>query len=961
MKKRLYLQTIFIFMRLTLAQIFIITVFMSSAYAIDGKAQEILQQKITIHSQKYAIETLLPLLEKHTTARFVFSGKLIQSDRKVSIHAEQQPLFRVLDELLTPLNLTYRVSGKLIIIIPAQNQTPSETDKKNPENGYKLSGKIFDAKGNPLIGATVLLNYQNMGQATDQAGLFVFNDIPEGNYVLTVSSIGFITLKKNITVTANTTLLTLVLQEDNLQLEQVIVTSSGVPKKKIESSVAISTINAKQLNQRPPLNSTDMLKAIPGLSPEASGGDGPGSVRVRGLPGGGYVFMGVMEDGLPVLPTGYSSIPSADQYYKIDQTIKTVEAVRGGHAAILLANTPGALINVISNTGTDQFSGKVKYTRGLSQNANRLDINIGGPLAKKLKYNIGGFYRADDGIRPPSYRANDGGQLKANVTYQFSKNSYVRFYGKLLNDKTSWLVPAYYSYDGSGLGKALPFFDLLTQTLATRDTKVSVEAPNGITYNYDLADGFHTKILSGGAEFKHVTNNEWIIKNNVRYQHTDAKYNGAIVTSASEYSSSVTYYYQDGQELASPQGYYTGQSLSATTNKDKQFTDNLEIAKQFNNHSLSFGAGVHTYDIDLLSIGAAFSTEIANRPRILLINTNQGNGFSNVSISTYRKGNTTTSSAWLSDEINWRNWSVDLGLRIDKFHIKGQRLQNSTPYTNYTPYDENNIYNTASLGLNYKFNEHHALFGRATRTYSALTIGDYANFSFNAATVKDRNVFMAETGYKVGTTKFSLFTSLVYARLNNISSSMLIPDTGGSFISVSTFASSRNLSAEIEATYTPKPNLNFRFVATFQNSKYTHYEVTAPSTARSDLAGKPFVWSGNKAERIPDALLELSGTYTYKKADFFASFRYIGKRWSSPSNIYQLGSYDELSAGVDYRLIKGIGLRVWGDNLLNSRGLTEGNVRGDQFLQNGNFATGSLQIGRIILPRSLWVSATYSF
>lgn len=946
-------------MRLTLTHLFILAAFVSAAYATDGNAQELLQQRVTFHSRKHNVETLLPLLEKHVTARFVFSSKLIQADRKVSIQAEQLPLGKLLNDLLSPLELSYRVSGKLIIITPRMPADPGLNEPRKA--GRTVSGRVVDAKGEALIGATVLLNHENMGRATDANGTFVFNSIPEGTYTLTLSSVGFVTLKKEVVVGASDVQLSLVMQEDNLQLEQVIVTSSGSPKKKIESSVAVSTINAKQLSQRPPLNSTDMLKAIPGLSPEASGGDGPGSVRVRGLPGGGYVFMGVMEDGLPVLPTGFSSIPSADQYYKVDLTVKTVEAVRGGHAAILLANTPGALINVLSNTGGDKLAGKAKLTRGLSQNATRFDFNMGGPLAPNLKFNVGGFYRADDGIRPPSYRANDGGQFKANLTYQFSPTSYLRVYGKYLNDKTSWLVPAYYSYDGSGLGKALPFFDLLTQTLATRDTKMSLKAPNGTTYNYDLADGFHTKSLAGGLEFKHTTGNEWVIKNNLRYQQTDGRFNGAVVTSATAYQSNVRYFYQNGQQLTNPTGYYTGQSLTATTNTDKQFSDNLDITKQVQNHSLSFGAGIHTYNLDLQTIAAAFNTEIVDKPRVLLINTDQGNGFTGVNISTYRKGTTTTTSAWAADEINWGKWTVDLGLRIDRFHIKGQRLQNAAPYTNFTPFNESSTYGTVSMGLNYKLNEQHALFSRATRTYSALTIGDYSNFAYDPSSARRRDAFMAEAGYKVNTSKFSLFSSLVFASLNNISTNVTIPDTKGTFINVPTFATSRNLSAEIEATYTPMPTLNFRFVATFQDSKYLNYSVTAPSTARADLAGKPFDYSGNKAERIPDALFELSGTYTYKKMDLFASFRHVGKRWSSPSNVYRLNGYDELSMGLDFRATKAIGLRIWGDNLLNSRGLTEGNVRGDQFLQNGNFATGSLQIGRIILPRSVWASLTYSF
>lgn len=966
MKKSVHLQVFLRAMRISLTQILIAVWFMSNAYATDSNAQSVLNQKITLRLQKQDVETVFNLIEKQVTAKFVFSSKMIQANRKININADQQPLQKVLDDVTKSLELNYKVTGNLIIISRTAKSPSSfphsfQNEEASKAEGHTISGKITDAKGEALIGTTVILSYQNKGQVADKNGIFTFSDIPNGNYTLNLSSIGFITLKKDVAVTGNDVQINVVLQEDNLQLEQVVVTSSGSPKKKIESSVAISTINAKQLSQRPPLNSTDMLKAIPGLSVESSGGDGPGSVRVRGLPGGGYVFMGVMEDGLPVLPTGFSTSPSADQYYKVDLTIKTVEAVRGGHAAVLLANTPGALINVISNTGGDKFSGKVKYTRGLSQNANRFDANFGGKIAPKLKFNVGGFYRADDGIRPPSYRANEGGQLKMNLTYEIKPNSYLRFYGKYLNDKTAWLVPSYYSYDGSGQGKALLGFDLLTQILATRDTKVSLVAPTGKTYNYDFSDGVHLKSLAGGIEFKHITKNEWTIKNNLRYQTTTSNFTGSIVTAATAYKANVNYYTLDGQMLNNPTGFYTGQSFIGTNSTDKQFSDNLDFNKQLGKHSLSFGAGIHTYDIDLFSLGATFNTEIANQPRTLLIGSATGNGYSGINIGTYRKGTTGITSAWASDEVSLGNLTLDLGLRADRFHIKGQRLQNTTPFTNYTPFDENRTYGTASVGLNYKINDHHALFGRATRTYSALNIGDYSNFTFNPDAVKDRGVFMSEVGYKINTPKFSLFSSLVYAKLTNIASSMLIPNTTAGFISIGTFASSRNLSAEIEATYTPSKNLNFRLVTTFQNSKYTQYEVTAPSNARADLAGKLYSWSGNYAERIPNVIWELSGTYNYKIFDLFASFRHIGKRWSSPSNVYHMGGYDELSMGLDCKITKKLGFRVWGDNLTNSRGLTEGNIRGDQFLLNGNFEKGSLQIGRVILPRSFWTSLTYTF
>lgn len=893
--------------------------------------------------------------------KFSFVAEQISTHEKVSVSAESQTLASVLDEVLSPLKISYEVSGRYIVLKKNEISLITPLALHRPAiEGSVVRGKVTDVKGELLIGTTVFLN-QTRNQIVDQDGMFTFNNVVNGKYTIQFTSVGFKSLKKEIEVNGGDLRVDIILMEDNLQLDQVVVTSGGSPRKKIESSVAVTSISAKQLTQRPPLNSTDMLKAIPGLSVESSGGDGPGSVRVRGLPGGGYVFMGVMEDGLPVIPTGFTTSPSADQYYKVDLTVKNVEAIRGGSAAVILANTPGALINVLSNIGGDKLGGKLKYTRGLSQNANRLDLNLGGPLSPKVKFNVGGFYRADDGIRPPSYRANEGGQIKMNLTYQFKPNSYIRFYGKYLNDKTTWLVPAYYSYDGSGQGKALPYFDPLTQILATRDTKVDLTSPDGQKRSYDFSDGVHLKSISGAIELKHTTNSEWTIKNNLRYQDTRGGFVGATVTAATAYKSSVKYYYPDGQQLINPTGYYTGQNLTATTTSDKQFVDVLDISKQVGLHSLTFGGTFHSYDVNTYSLGATFYTEIKDRPRTLRIGENTGNGYSGVNIANYRDGLTTISSVTASDEISFGKLTTDLGLRLDRFRVKGNRLQNVAHFTNLTPYDERNTYLTGSLGLNYKVNDAHALFARATKTYSALNVNDYSNFNFNPENVKDRGVLMAEGGYKVNTASFGLFSSLIYAKLTNIASTMAIPNTTGGFINIGTFASSRNLSAEIEATYSPSKILNFRLTTTFQNSKYTKYEVTAPDNAREDLAGKPYIWSGNYAERVPNYIVELSANYTYKIFDAFLSFRQIGKRYTSPSNVYRLNGYNEISAGLDCKITKAIGLRVWADNLANSRGLTEGNIRGDQFLANGAFEKGSLQIGRVILPRSFWTALTISF
>jgi hypothetical protein len=301
-----------------------------------------------------------------------------------------------------------------------------------------VTGRVTSTKGEGMPGVTVLLKGTSNGVSTDANCNFSLTNVAPGSHTLVFSFVGYKSKEVAVSVTEAGGMANVQLSEDATALEDVIVTGTTSPKKKIESSVAISTISASVIEARAPLSSSDAIKAIPGVFVASSGGDGPGNVRTRGLPNGsGYIFFGVMEDGLPVLPTGFNSTPSVDQNFKIDLTVKDVEAIRGGSAPLVMVNTAGALMNNLSYTGAEKAYGKVKFTSGLSQGLFRLDANQGGRLSPKVLYNVGGFYRTDKGIKPATFQANQGGQFKANLTYDFSSKGYIRVYGKYLNDITS--------------------------------------------------------------------------------------------------------------------------------------------------------------------------------------------------------------------------------------------------------------------------------------------------------------------------------------------------------------------------------------------------------------------------------------------------------------------------------------------------------------------------------------------
>ena len=967
-------------MRISLYQVVVALWALGNANAAESNAQTLLSKKVSVNLNNKEVENVLQNIEKQISGKFVFSTKIIRGDRKINVSVKDQPLYKVLDETLKPLDLTYRVTENLIIISrTSKDGAQSLPAVKSKAPNFTVSGKIKDSKGETLGGVTVLLNYKSNGVVTDINGAFSFMDIPEGSYTLTISSIGFTSVKKEIQVIGGDLQIDVELKDDVLQLQEIVVTG-GNPKKKIESSVAITTINNKDIQTRAPLNSTDLLKAIPGLTVESTGGDGPGNVWVRGFPQqGGYIFLGIMEDGLPVLPTGYNSLPSVDQYYKTDLTIKNIEAVRGGNASIVMANTPGAVINNLSYTGAEKTYGKFKATTGLSQGLYRLDGNVGGKVNSNIRYNIGGFYRTDKGIVSPGYTANQGGQLKGNMTYNFkNQKGFVRVYGKYLNDKVQWMLTSFYPYDGTGKPTKFGSFDMVNQSLATIDTKFSYKSADGVTRNYDMSDGIHTKQGAGGFQFNYTTDQGWEINNNFRYQHTNMNVTAGIPASNVAYNGTTQYYYLDGTAASLKSGDRLVNVTGVTQQlEDVQIVNYLDLKKTFGNHSFLVGAGIHQYNRnDGPNYNFSYVQEFKEKPRRLITSPTAAQ-ITPLTLATVI-GDSRTLSAYASDEITLNaKWRLDLGARIDNQNVDGKRpfyayKADGTPdYTkastliiaDYTNYSENVTNWSATAGLNYKINNEAALFARATRAYNAPNIADYNATAYDPAKIKKRPVYLGEVGFKYAKNDFSLFASASYSAIKNVSLSITVPTISSGNQSLLAFGSTRTYSAEFEASYKVTKSLNLRLTGTVQDSKYTDYSASTNTNSAivAILGDTTYSFTGKRTERVPVLNTELSATYDYKKFNIYLAGSYIGSRFTAPSDSYKLPAYALMKGGAGYSFSKNLNARFWVDNLLNARVLTEGDVRGDQFRDFSAVEKGTMMPGRALLPRSLWLSLAFEF
>jgi outer membrane receptor for ferrienterochelin and colicin len=119
---------------------------------------------------------------------------------------------------------------------------------------------------------------------------------------------------------------------DGLKLDAVVVTGSSSAKSKMRSSVAISTIESEGVAAVTAASSTDLLRGVPGIRAEASGGESNANVAVRGIPvsAGGARYIQFQEDGLPVLQFGDIAFATPDTWMRADAGFERLEVVRGG-------------------------------------------------------------------------------------------------------------------------------------------------------------------------------------------------------------------------------------------------------------------------------------------------------------------------------------------------------------------------------------------------------------------------------------------------------------------------------------------------------------------------------------------------------------------------------------------------------------------------------------------------------
>lgn len=409
MKKHLYSKygTLFTIMRITFCQLLCISFLSAMAYAHSTPAQELLNRGVTIRLTAVPLREALVQIENTTKVKFAYSRDLVRSSQSVTLIADKEALSSVLERLLPPLGIGYKVVNNQILLIKsrprgggtsAEPAIPPLPDAVATD--ITVSGTVTSADNRePLPGVSVVMKGSNTGTITDAEGRYQIS-VPDAGQVLVFSFVGYLSEETTI---GNRAQIDVNLKADIKALNEVVVVGYGTQKRG-DITGAVASVSAKDIAGLPTPSLDGALTAkMPGVYvAQTTGTPGGGlSVRVRGTGsiGAGNEPLYVI-DGFPVT-ANYSQTsnplnslnPNDIESVEIlkDASSTAIYGSRGSNGVVLVTTKSGKSgkmrVDVDAYTGVQNVTKYLdlmnarEFGRYIVDTRNNAWVDIGGNIS----------------------------------------------------------------------------------------------------------------------------------------------------------------------------------------------------------------------------------------------------------------------------------------------------------------------------------------------------------------------------------------------------------------------------------------------------------------------------------------------------------------------------------------------------------------------------------------------------
>ncbi len=274
----------------------------------------------------------------------------------------------------------------------------------DPDAGGNIKGTIKTGDNLPVIYANILLEGLNKTTFTNDLGEFSFTNIPAGEYVIKVSSVGFVSIRQNIEVESGKVInLDFTFEEDVTAMPQITILSSK-DRLFTKTPGSVGYINNSELRLLNPISGNEALRRVSGLHVVDEEGAGMRvNVGIRGLDPDRSRSVLMLEDGVPVALNPYGE---PEMYYSpaIDR-MAGVEVLKGSGQILYGPQTIGGVINYITADPPAEEEFGARITGGQSGYFSGL-LSYGNTVGKSgVQVNF--LRKQADNLGPTEFRIND--------------------------------------------------------------------------------------------------------------------------------------------------------------------------------------------------------------------------------------------------------------------------------------------------------------------------------------------------------------------------------------------------------------------------------------------------------------------------------------------------------------------------------------------------------------------------
>ncbi|MGV8091967.1 MAG: TonB-dependent receptor [Mangrovibacterium sp.] len=294
--------------------------------------------RLSINFSDTKLVNVLDQIENETEFLFLYNEKLIDPNRKVSIHVQDQGIEDILKLLFTGTDVEYSILDRKIILSPSENPSTTQQQKS-------IAGKVTDTSGAPLPGVSVVVKGTTQGTISDADGNYSLSNVSsDGTLVFS-----FVGMKTQEILVAGKLQINVILEEEVFDVDEVVVVGYGTQKKS-DITGSIATVKVDELVTQPTSDFQGMLKGkVPGLyvtvKDARPGGSSDVLLRgVRSLKGGNAPLYVV--DGVAISSINEINIDDVESISILkDASSQAIYGARASNGVILITTKRG------SNTG----------------------------------------------------------------------------------------------------------------------------------------------------------------------------------------------------------------------------------------------------------------------------------------------------------------------------------------------------------------------------------------------------------------------------------------------------------------------------------------------------------------------------------------------------------------------------------------------------------------------------------